>query len=200
MKRIFTYIFYLTIGGYFAACQQKMICPAYHSYFILDVEETRKTFSLFGADSLPKDTWKVDKEKYGIAKSKPYNKKLNELRTISMTSVYLPLEDPFEQFRHEYPGSDSDVAMDSAAILARSRGEDDFQNIDQMIYLHHFGKYLPSKISREDQLKMDMKQDEPIIKDETPIEMKKDKKRKGLFGKKSKSTDSEIEQAETDQE
>jgi len=200
MKRLFTYILYLTIGGYFAACQQKMICPAYHSYFILDVEETRKTFSLFGADSLPKDTWKVDKEKYGIAKSKPYNKKLNEMRTISMNSVYLPLEDPFEQFRREYPGADPDAAIDSAAVLAKSRGDDDFQNIDQMIYLHHFGKYLPSKISREEQLKMDMKQDEPLIPSEPSSEPTKEKKRKGLFGKKNKSAVSGDNQEETDQE
>jgi len=187
MKRLITYIFYLTIVSYFAGCQQKMICPAYHSYFILDTEETRKTFSLFNEDSLPKDTWKVDKEKYGIAKSKPYNKKLNELRTISMTSVYLPLEDPFEQFRRENAIAGSEVLIDSASVLAKSRGEDDFQNIDQMIYLHHFGKYLPSKISGEAQLKEDMKTDEPLITEEPQSDAKKEKKRKGLFGKKSKN-------------
>lgn len=187
MKRLITYIFCLTIVSYFAACQQQMICPAYHSYFILDTEETRKTFSLFNEDSLPKDTWKVDKEKYGIAKSKPYNKKLDELRTISMTSVYLPLEDPFEQFRRENAVAASDVLIDSASVLAQSRGDDDFQNIDQMIYLHHFGKYLPSKISKEDQFKEDMKIDEPMIIEEPPGDVKKEKKRKGLFGKKNKS-------------
>jgi hypothetical protein len=187
MKRIITYIFCLTIASYFAACQQKMICPAYHSYFILDTEVTRKTFSLFNEDSLPKDTWKVDKEKYGIAKAKPYNKKLDELRTISMTSVYLPLEDPFEQFRRENAIAGSEVLIDSAAVLAKSRGDDDFQNIDQMIYLHHFGKYLPSKISHEDQMKEDMKTDEPLVIEEPQEDVKKEKKRKGLFGKKNKN-------------
>jgi len=200
MKRLITYIFCLTTACYFAACQQKMICPAYHSYFILDTEETRKTFSLFNEDSLPKDTWKVDKEKYGIAKSKPYNKKLDELRTISMTSVYLPLEDPFEQFRRENTMAGSDILVDSASVLAKSRGDNDFQNIDQMIYLHHFGKYLPSKTSKEEQLKQDMQLDEPIIIDEPEGEAKKEKKRKGLFGKKNKNSESTESDEEPDQE
>jgi hypothetical protein len=177
-----------------------MICPAYQSYFILDVNETRKTFSLFGEDSLPKDTWKVDKEKYGIAKAKPYNKKLDELRTISMTSIYLPLEDPFDQFRRENVLYDTVNMLDSAGILARSRGEDDFENIDQMIYLHHFGKYLPSRVSRDDQLKMDMKQEEPMIVDEPVEGIKKEKKRKGLFGKKSKSDEPVEEGEQTNEE
>lgn len=199
MKRFNTYIFCLITAGYFAACQQKMICPAYHSYFILDTEETRKTFTLFGEDSLPKDTWKVDKEKYGIAKSKPYNKKLDELRTISMTSVYLPLEDPFDEFRRQNVNAGSDVMIDSTAILAKSRGDNDFENIDQMIYLHHFGKYLPSKVSKEDQLKEDMKTDEPLITEEPQEEQKKEKKRKGLFNRKSK-TEEPAENAENELE
>lgn len=184
----------LTLLGYMAACQQKVICPAYHSYFILDVEETRKKFTLFGPDSLPVDKWKVDKEKYGIAKAKPYNRKLQELRTISMISVYKPLEDPFEQYRRQYAESDSGMVIDSAAVLAKSRGENDFQNIDQMIYLHHFGKYLPSKTSAEEQIKEDMKIDEPLIKEESEETeaTKKDKKRKGLLGKKNKNDEPEI--------
>ncbi len=187
MKKIFAYIFCLTAIGYLAACQQKVICPAYHSYFILDVDETRKAFTLFGPDSLPVDKWKVDKEKYGIAKAKPYNRKLQELRTISMVSVYKPLEDPFEQFRRQYAESDSGMVIDSAAVLAKSRVDNDFQNIDQMIYLHHFGKYLPSKTSEDDELKKDMTEQEPLIQEEPAPEEKKAKKKFRLLGKKDKT-------------
>ena len=81
---------------YLSACQQKMICPAYHSYFILDVDETRNKFTLFGADSLPKQNWEVDKKKYGIASEVADAQKIEEMRIISMESVYKKIEDPIK--------------------------------------------------------------------------------------------------------
>ena len=81
MKRVYFIICVITTV-YLSACQQKMICPAYHSYFILDVEETRKTFTMFGADSLPRNDWDVDKEKYGIAKEISDHKKMEEMREM----------------------------------------------------------------------------------------------------------------------
>lgn len=203
MKQVKNIFFGLCILCYFSACQQKMICPAYHSYFILDVEETRKTFSLFGEDSLPKKRWEVEKEKYGIAKNIPDKKKNEEMRIISMNSIYKKIEDPFEQFRRENVFVDSTMIMDSASVIAASRGDNDFQNIDQMIYLHHFGKFLPSKRNSTDQdIQEDLKEEEPLITEEEE-EIPKKKKKRGLFGKKrnkQKQDDSDEEETSDSEE
>ncbi|MCG8306117.1 MAG: hypothetical protein MI975_01920 [Cytophagales bacterium] len=191
MKRVF-YIICVIASCYFSACQQKMICPAYHSYFILDVEETRKTFTLFGPDSLPKDDWEVDKEKYGIAREVPDRKKNREMQIISMNSIYNKIEDPFEIFRREYTASDTSVYVDSAAVIAQSRGLNDFQNIDQMIYLHHFGKYLPRRGGGiDDEIKEDLKQEEPMVTGESEEEKPKKKRKLWPFGKKNKAPQEE---------
>jgi len=179
---------------FYSACQQKMICPAYHSYFILDVDETKKTFSLFGADSLPKKNWEVDKEKYGIAKNIPTQKKLKELRIISMNSIYKKIEDPFEPFPREFAESDRMAYPDSAAISSQVEYDNDFQNIDQMIYLHHFGKYLPKKGESSDLLKEDLKEEPaPLIIDDNTNESTDVKKKKKVwpFGKKKTKSDDE---------
>lgn len=196
MKQVYTLFFSLIVLCYFSACQQKMICPAYHSYFILDVDETRRTFTMFGPDSLPKKNWEVDKEKYGIAKEVADAKKLREMRIISMNSIYKKIEDPFAEFQRMYAESDGDIQpIDSIAILSASRGDNDFQNIDQMIYLHHFGKYLPSKNSNSnDFIRQDMQieEEEPMIEEQQEPE----KKKKGLFGifRKKDRSDQEDEQ------
>ncbi len=183
MKRVITYIVCLTSLTYLFGCQQKMICPAYHSYFILDIDETRKTFSLFGEDSLPKKNWEVDKQKFGIAKEKSRNKKLKEMRIISMNSVYKKLEDPFEQYQREYAESESAPVLDSATIMERARTRpNEITNIDQMIYLYHYGKFLRRHKRDEEQLREDMKQeDKPLIEEEQEAPRKKKFR---LFGKK----------------
>jgi len=205
MKQVFTLSIFLIVLCYFSACQQKMICPAYHSYFILDVDETRNTFTLFGPDSLPKQNWEVEKEKYGIAKEIPDEKKLKEMRIISMNSIYNKIEDPFAQFQRVYAESDSALYIDSAAVLSASRGDNDFQNIDQMIYLHHFGRYLPSKnnanaISEDELLRRDLRdeEEEPMIQEEQEPEPKK--KKRGLFGlfKKKDKDPKELDDLEED--
>lgn len=194
MKQVYTLIISLFVLCYFSACQQKMICPAYHSYFILDVEETRNTFSLFGVDSLPKNNWDVDKEKWGIAKATSDEKKLEEMRIISMNSIYKKIEDPFANYQRTYPESDSIIYIDSAAVLSASRGDSDFQNIDQMIYLHHFGKFLPGKNNNatvDEQLRRDLREEleEPVV--EETEEPKKKKKGFLGFGKRKKKRNQE---------
>jgi len=201
MKRILFNIICVSAFLYQSACQQRMICPAFHSYFILDVDETKNTFSLFGADSLPKKKWEVEKERYGIAKDIPDEKKLKDMRIISMNSVYKKIEDPFEHFRREFAESDSVIEVDSSSVMARSRGDSDFQNIDQMIYLHHFGKYLPQKGGSGDELKEDLKEEEPLITDEDSENDQRPRKKKRLwpFGKKNKKSDQEQSEVEAEQ-
>lgn len=199
MKRVF-YSICVIVLMYQSACQQKMICPAYHSYFVLDVEERKKTFSLFGADSLPKKRWEVDKEKYGIAKDIPDSKKEDEMRVISMNSIYNKIEDPFEMFRREYAEADSSFMLDSAAVFAESQNYNDFQNIDQMIYLHHFGKYMPKKIGVADQIQEDLKEEEAPVEETLEEEQNPKKKKLWPFGKKDKKNKSENEAGESSTE
>ena len=199
MKKVIINIIFISAIAYFSACSRKVICPAYHSYFILDVEETRKTFTLFGADSLPKKNWEVDKEKYGIAKDIPDPRKLKEIRIISMNSIYKKIEDPFEQFNRELAMADSSYIMDSSAEVAQYNYYSDFQNIDQMIYLHHFGKYLPKRGDKRDELKEDLKQeDDSLVSDVDQIEKEPQKKKRKIwrFGKnKKKSKQDQTEDA-----
>jgi hypothetical protein len=174
-----------TIAMSVMGCQQRMACPAYHSYFILDVSETKKQFSLFGPDSLPKENWEVAKQKVGIAEEVAYNQKWDDIRTISMESIYIPLEDPFAQYQPQFAEADSLVSIDSLAILTDYY--DDFENVDQMIYLYHFGKYLNRRnIPGFDPKEEMVEEQEPLIDasfqegDETT----KEKKKLWPFGKK----------------
>ncbi len=191
MKRVIVYILFLSGIVYFSSCSQKVICPAYHSYFILDIEETKKVFSLFGADSIPKKNWEIEQEKWGIAKDISDPKKEKEMQIISMNSIYKNIEDPFEQFRREYVDADPNFVMDSSVVLAQFKGDNDFQNIDQMIYLHHFGKYLPKKGGNaDDEIKEDLKEEEPLVPDVDQIEPDSLKSKRKLwpFGKKNKKS------------
>lgn len=200
MKKVITLLLGVFGLCYFTACQQKMICPAFHSSFILDTDETRNKFSLFGVDSLPKKRWEVDKEKYGIATDIPDERKMREMRIISMESIYKKIEDPFDEFRRMYAEADPTIMIDSAAIMADIRGANDFTNIDQMIYLYHFGKYLPAKntaagLRKPDNFKEDMIVEEsPIISDDDQTDQPR--KKRGLFKRKDKPEPEEVSDVE----
>ena len=188
MRLVFLSILSLTGLGAFYSCQPKMACPAYHSSFILDTRETRRQFSLFGEDSLPRDVWEVNKKKVGIADEVAYWKKDWQMRTIPMKSVYIPLEDPFAFFQRDFVArGDSMMLADSVNILASVY--DDFVNIDQMIYLYHFGKYLQKRKTPAEQLAEELipDPDEPLIRDmhpETEPEKPGKTRKRGLFGRK----------------
>ncbi len=202
MRGIIAYIFIIVSTAYISSCSHKVVCPAYHSYFILDVDETKKTFSLFGTDSLPRKNWDIEKEKYGIAKNIPYKEKVDEMRIISTNSIYKKIEDPMDLFKKAYPKSDSIYSIDSISIIVHNQPNNDFQNIDQMIYLHHFGKFMPQRSDPQDKLKEDLKE-EPLISDDEPEdgEIQEKKKKFGLFGKKNrKSTTDPSEEEDSDEE
>jgi hypothetical protein len=197
MNRISVYILIVGAALQYVACQQKMVCPAYHSYFILDIEETKNEFSLFGPDSLPKDDWEVHKKKVGIAEELAFNKKWKEMRIISTESIYLPLEDPLDVFRAEYADADSTLSVDTAAYMADYYN--DFHNIDQMIYLHHFGKYLPKREYGFQKIEEELVSDEPLvdITGEGEVETKEKKRKFWPFGKK-KSKDEALSDSPED--
>jgi len=79
----------LAIVG-FTACNDKLICPAYQSYYIFDEKKRDDMFAMFGEDSLPKMGGDVAKNKYGLvaqAKLLPYQRKKQELNTVHMETV-----------------------------------------------------------------------------------------------------------------
>lgn len=188
MKVVTRYFLIFFASGLIFSCRPSKICPAYHSYFILDPDVTRSTFSLFGPDSLPKDPytelWQIDKKKVGIADDFSRKKKERKQRIITMESIYLDKEDPMDAMAK----AEMDSATRDSLQQAQPIRDDDFYNYDQVIYLHHFGKYFPRPKpdpSMSEELKQD--KDEPLIKDDEPAEEDKDDGGgffKNLFGKK----------------
>lgn len=85
----------LSLGMALAAssCQERMICPAYQSTFILDDSVREEKFSLF-ADSLPKPFDGVDKSRYGIIVKKSKNEKYRAMQTIAMKDILPPKQEP----------------------------------------------------------------------------------------------------------
>lgn len=71
----------------FSACTQRTVCPAFQSAFIYDKDALRKKFSYFQEDSTPK-ILTASKNRYLIAESVPYRKKLHSLATVEMKPVY----------------------------------------------------------------------------------------------------------------
>jgi len=194
MKRVSIYSIIFLLGGLIFSCKPSRICPAYHSAFILDPEVTRTTFSLFGPDSLPKDPetdlWMIEKKKVGIADDFAYKKKNNKMAIISMERIYLEKEDPLDM---PMAMAEMDSSMvDSIRHERQSQQYDDFYNYDQLIYLHYFGDYLP-KGKPSSGIADDLKKEETLIQDDTPIEDEQEKKGlfKGLFKKKNKSVNQE---------
>lgn len=109
MRRAFFVVsgFCLLLG----ACTQRTICPAFQSAFIYDKEALRKKFSYFQEDSTPK-VLMASKNKYLIAESVPYRKKLMSLATIEMKDVNPVVPDSLQV--------DDDVSLEELDRAARS--------------------------------------------------------------------------------
>jgi hypothetical protein len=96
-KNQIPYIFLaLFVWSSFTSCQTKMVCPAYHSAFILGEEDQREFFSNFTGDSFPEiksDLKKfMEKNKYGIVVEVSKKKKM-KLHDYIPTEMILPLID-----------------------------------------------------------------------------------------------------------
>ena len=92
--------------GLHTACYRRT-CPAYHSYFILDDSVRRQMFSLFGADSLPKEPKEVKKTNNGLIQYVSNNKKSRRQRIIRMKKVYPGVLMPTDSVSGDSLGLDS---------------------------------------------------------------------------------------------
>ena len=88
---VLTLFFIMCLLG---ACQERMVCPAYQSTYILDDSVRAVFFSRFESDSMPKRYGKVEKSRYGIIKRKREREKLREIRTVAMKNVVPPKQEP----------------------------------------------------------------------------------------------------------
>ena len=77
-----------------ASCQERMVCPAYQSTYILDDSVRSYFFSRFEADSTPKRYAKVERTPFGLVKKDKNSEKLRELRTVSMKDILPAKKEP----------------------------------------------------------------------------------------------------------
>ena len=169
------------------SCHNKITCPAYQSKFILDEEVFKEQFSLFEADSTPKQKLgKVKKSKYGIIVKKPYKKKLNEMKTIAMETVYSETPD---SLLIAWASPDS-LSIDSlgGGRVYHSPYLTIFNN-DQALYDAMYGHLLQAPRSSMQEIREDLEVED---QDTEPVEKKKKKKFR-LFKKKNKKEEEPAE-------
>jgi hypothetical protein len=77
-----------------ASCQERMICPAYQSTYILDDSVRSMFFSRFEDETMPKRYGKVRKTNSGLIKKKSKSTKLRNMRTVAMKDVLPPRQEP----------------------------------------------------------------------------------------------------------
>ena len=169
------------------SCHNKITCPAYQSKFILDEDEFKSQFSLFEADSTPKQKLgKVKKSKYGIIVEKPFKKKFNEMKTIAMETVYPETSDSL-LIAWVVPDSLSTDSLGAGRVY-HSPYLTLFNN-DQALYDAMYGHLLQAPRSAKQEIQEDMKVEEPEIQ---PVEEKKKKKFR-LFKKKNRKEEESAE-------
>ena len=174
------------------SCHNKITCPAYQSKFILDEDVFKEQFSLFEADSTPKQKLgKVKKSKFGIIVEKTHKKKLNEMKTIAMETVYPQTAD---SLLIAWVTPDS-LSTDSLGVgrVYHSPYLTLFNN-DQALYDAMYGHLLQAPRSSMQEVQEDLKvesQDPEIVPEE-----EKKKKKFRLFKKKNKKEEEPLEEGE----
>lgn len=194
------FILFVLLGvfGLFS-CKEKFVCPAYHSYFILDPNETLRHFTLFDKeDSIPYRDGFVAKTKFGTYDEPSYRRKEKEIKTVSRNSIYISKYDPFSDLkidRRYITRSQAD-----SIYVSNKPVEDDFYNVDQMIYLYHFGQYLPKSKFLDDDLDEDAEEEGEEIWKLEEEEIEPDRKRRRLFGGRKKKEATEAAEEEEEEE
>ena len=167
-----------------ASCVNKVTCPAYQSQYFLDTAYLRKTFSLFIADSVPDEKiGDVKKTRYGISDEPAYRKKVRDMNSIEMVTIYPGYEDSIMMVRAI---ADS-VSTDSIPTATASTSSRIMLNYDQLLYNSMYGAllYKPRKSDAID-IKEELEVDDTGVADSIGV---KKKGRFKLFRKKNKSAD-----------
>lgn len=94
-RKIGVYIVMAVVSLFFlASCQERMVCPAYQSTYILDDSVRALFFSRFEPDSLPKRFGRVEVAQNGLVKKKSRQERLRIMRTVAMENVVPPKPEP----------------------------------------------------------------------------------------------------------
>jgi len=138
------------------ACTQRMICPAYQSSFIHDKEALRKKFSYFENDSIPRVfSASTSKNRYLVATSESYRKKMRSLQTVEMKPIYPEIPDSLKALQDStFMLAEGNVIPDStstpAADAGVERGDSTYAitktkekyNVEQDNYMWYFREVL----------------------------------------------------------
>lgn len=112
-----------------------MICPAFQSTYILEEDASKQLFSLFGEDSLPKSKILIKKNRYGMIVKVRYRKRLDDMRTIRMKTIYPP--DQIDSLDFD-DGSFANLENDTLKLEASERSNVRY-NYDQQNYMKYIG-------------------------------------------------------------
>jgi hypothetical protein len=93
-RQLSVMLFIVIIGFLAVSCQERMVCPAYQSTYILDDSVRSNFFSRFEPDTIPKRYGRVEKSDWGLVKNKSKSARLREIRTVAMKNVLPPKQEP----------------------------------------------------------------------------------------------------------
>ncbi len=170
--RFLTYLLWLVGLSTMVSCNDKLACPAYTSYFILDnsnapllasarrgdfpdpsylIRENDirdRYFSYMGEDSMPRSDMRIpQKDQYGIIRKPGFLARKNNLKMIPM-EVVIPESSDSIKFRGDIEFLTELENVDSAAVDSAAVGRTYKYNIDQKYYLW----YLRNKLVWKDEL------------------------------------------------
>jgi hypothetical protein len=148
------------------SCTQRSICPAFQSAYIHDKHELRKKFSYFLEDSTPK-LLTASKNKYLVAETTTYRKKIRSLQTVEMKPVFVHVPDSIlntdsvsradldaaarsvidSTFIEDVPAQKQGRANDSVYVITKDRELRllKYNGADSLVYDPQSEKYVPQK-------------------------------------------------------
>lgn len=139
---------------------------------------------MFEADSTPKrKLGKVKKSKYGIIVQKSYKKKFNEMKTVPMETIY---PDSPDSLMIAWAIPDSLVADSLGNRPVYYSPYLTLFNNDQALYDAMYGHLLKPSSSAMQEIKEDLKVEEP-----KEVDQERKKKKFRLFGKKKEEDPAE---------
>jgi hypothetical protein len=145
MKRFFLLIALFSGTALFFSCKDRMICPAFQSTYILEEETGKQVFSLFGEDSLPKSKILIKKNRYGMIVKVKYRKRLDDMRTVRMKTIYPPDQiDSLEVDESSFANHDNDTLKLEASERSNVR-----YNYDQRNYMKYIGDDIAKAYERK---------------------------------------------------
>jgi hypothetical protein len=216
-KHLPIYLFFLIV---FAACNDKMVCAAFQSSYILDEEEQKKRFSFFEGDSLvltaSASTGHYKTNIYGISEKKYGYWKEEGLLRIKQKEVYSKEVDSLLNNRNQVVADSAesgDVKMnspftpqlDSAQI---AQGADPWDNTKRFKYNVDFVNYMllvGNDILKQQAIERDSAQARAARNEklEQPSDSTSQDNKKGflknIFKSKAKSDNSPQEDSEAQQ-